>query len=110
MPTTAAMYARVSTTDQSLARQYEENRAAAARYGWEVTEYEDPGESASRFARGNGGAKRKQWGKLLADLAAGRIDVLILWEVSRGDRQLATWAQLLDTCRKHGAGIYIPAA
>src|SRR5258707_13672162 len=104
---TAALYQRVSTTDQALGRQYEENRAAVARHGWRAVEYEDPGQSASRFARPGGGASREQWGRLLADLAAGKIGVLVLWEASRGDRQLAGWAQLLDTCRKHGVLIPI---
>jgi DNA invertase Pin-like site-specific DNA recombinase len=104
----AALYARVSTTDQQLARQHAENLAAARRYGWAVSEYEDPGLSASRFARGrNGGTGRQEWGRLLDDLAAGQIGVLVLWEPSRGDRQLTGWAQLLDTCRRTGTLIYV---
>jgi resolvase-like protein len=61
-----ALYQRVSTGDQALPRQYEEN-LAAARHGRQVTEYEDPGESASRFAGRHGGTNRKGWGRLLAD-------------------------------------------
>jgi DNA invertase Pin-like site-specific DNA recombinase len=103
----AALYARVSTTDQSLARQYEANRAAAAERGWLVTEYEDPGLSASRFAGRDGGANRAHWSRLLGDLAGGRIDVLVLWEPSRGDRQLTGWSELLDTCRRTGTLVHI---
>src|SRR5260221_3577899 len=105
--TAAARYQRVSTTEQALGGQYEESRAAVARHGWRAVEYEAPGQSASRFARPGGGASREQWGRLLADLAAGKIGVLVLWEASRGDRQLAGWAQLLDTCRKHGVLIHL---
>src|SRR5260221_9327138 len=61
---TAALYQRVSTTDQALGRQYEENRAAVAPHGWRAVEYEDPGPSASRFARPAGGPSREQWGRL----------------------------------------------
>jgi site-specific DNA recombinase len=103
----AALYARVSTTDQSLIRQHVANLAACERAGWAPVEYDDPGLSASRFAGRNGGASRKDWGRLLADLAAGRIGVLVLWEASRGDRQLASWSALLDTCRKHGVLIHV---
>jgi site-specific DNA recombinase len=103
----AALYARVSTTDQSVIRQHEANLAACERAGWAPVEYDDPGLSASRFAGRNGGASRKDWGRLLADLAAGRIGVLVLWEASRGDRQLASWSALLDACRKHGVLIHV---
>jgi site-specific DNA recombinase len=103
----AAMYARVSTTDQNLARQYEANLDAATRAGWTVTEYEDPGLSASRFAGRKGGANREDWSRLLADLAAGLIDVLVLWEPSRGDRHLTTWSALLDACRRTGTLIHV---
>jgi DNA invertase Pin-like site-specific DNA recombinase len=103
----AALYARVSTTDQSVARQYEANRQAAADAGWHVTEYEDPGKSASRYAKRGGGASRAGWSRLLTDLSAGAIDVLVLWEPSRGDRQLTGWSQLLDTCRAAGVLLHI---
>ena len=101
------MYARVSTADQSIARQHAENLAACERHGWRPEEYDDPGLSASRFAGRKGGANREHYGRLLADLSAGRLQVLIFWEVSRGDRQLAAWATLLDVCRRHAVLIYI---
>jgi site-specific DNA recombinase len=103
----AALYHRVSTTDQSTARQHDENLAACERYGWQPVEYDDPGLSASRFAGRKGGANRKDYGRLLADLAAGQLGVLIFWEASRGDRQLAGWATLLDACRRHGVLIHV---
>lgn len=104
----AAAYQRVSTKDQEADRQNEANRAAAARSGWGLTEYEEK-LSASRFAGKGGGADRKQYRQLLADIIAGLVDVLILWEASRGDRQLAGWATLLDLCRKHGVLIHVTA-
>jgi DNA invertase Pin-like site-specific DNA recombinase len=103
----AALYQRVSTTDQSIARQVRENFEAAQANGWTPIEYEDPGLSASRFAGSNGGANRKHWARLLADITAGQLDVLILWVVSRGDRQMAGWATLWDACRLRGVLIYI---
>lgn len=103
----AGLYARVSTTDQSLIRQHEANLAACERYHWTPVEYDDPGLSASRFAKRGGGDDRKEWRRLIADLAAGKLDVLVLWEPSRGDRQLTGWSTVLDTCRKHGVKIHI---
>ena len=103
----AALYARVSTTDQSLIRQHEANLVACQQAGWEPAVYDDPGLSASRFAKRGGGADRPEYRRLLADLTAGRVGVLVLWEPSRGDRQLTGWSVLLDTCRRHGVLIHI---
>ena len=44
---------------------------------------------------------------MLDDIAHARLDVLVLWECSRGDRDLPTWAGLLATCRKQGILIRI---
>ena len=100
----AALYQRVSTSDQDAARQNQENRDACQRHGWQAAEYGDPGKSASRFARHNG---REDWSRLLADITAGQVNVLVLWEPSRGDRQLAGWATVLDLCRRHGVLVHI---
>jgi DNA invertase Pin-like site-specific DNA recombinase len=103
----AALYHRVSTADQSIARQHAENLAACERYGWEPAEYDDLGLSASRFAGRRGGANRAHYGRLLADLSAGQLGVIVLWEASRGNRQLTGWSLLLDACRRHGVLIHI---
>lgn len=102
----AGLYQRVSTTDQDHERQNDANREAAEAADWQATEYAEK-LSASRYARGNGGTKRPQWNLLLADLAAGLIDVVVLWEPSRGDRQLTSWSQFLDTCREHGVLVHV---
>ncbi len=47
-----------------------------------------PGLSASRFATRD----RPDYQRLLADISAGKLDVVVLWEASRGDRKLATCA------------------
>jgi site-specific DNA recombinase len=101
-----AAYQRVSTKDQEASRQNEGNRAAAARNGWQLTEYEEA-LSASRFAGRGGGASRGEYRRLLADITAGQADVLILWEASRGDRRLTGWSALLDACREHGVLIHV---
>lgn len=72
----AAVYERVSTKDQSLARQQHENREAATRYGWSVTQYQ--GEKLSASGLGRHSRQREEWARLLRDLDGGRIDVLVL--------------------------------
>ena len=112
----AGLYERVSKVATAAERQHARsigqqnagNREACARYGWNITDvYPDPGLSASRFAGTKGGANREQYKRMLADLAAGSLDVLVMWEPSRGSRELESWASLLNTALRTGTKIYI---
>ena len=69
-----------------------------AEQGWTLDEahaIEDDGRSASRFAS----LERERWPDVLRAIDRGEVDVLLLWESSRGDRQPASWAELLDLLR-----------
>lgn len=108
LPLIAAIYDRVSNdtddTAKSVGEQENENQEACADNGWEVfRSYVDNDLSASRFtAKG-----REDWLILLEDLAAGRFHVLVLWEASRGDRDLERWVTLVNQCRRIGILIHI---
>lgn len=104
-PLGAAIYARVSKLNQrSVSDQEHDNREACGLHGWLVSHiYVDDGISASRFAR----KEREQWPLLLADLESRRVGVLVMWEPSRGDRDLEMWARLLNTCRRLAVLIHI---
>lgn len=91
---------------RSIEEQNKANSAECERHGWQITtRYADPGLSASRFATKD----RPDYKRLLADVEAGRLDVVVLWESSRGGRELAAWAQFLNACRENETGIYITA-
>jgi DNA invertase Pin-like site-specific DNA recombinase len=90
----------VSTTDQDTARQHAANRTAAAREGWVTTEYSDDGLSASMFAGVKGGANRADYRRMLTDITAGQLDLLVVHDVSRASRELEGWAPLLGQCRR----------
>lgn len=100
---------RVSKDDSDEARsvgeQHEENEAVARRSGWTVVERYEDVMSASRFAA----KARKDWPRLLADVEAGKLDVVILWESSRGSRVAREWIGFLDLCREHGVLVHITA-
>lgn len=99
----SALYQRVSDgTDRSVEQQNADNEAAARGFGWETVSFSDP-VSASRFSK----KERPEWDALTAAVAAGRFSYVVLWESSRGDRKLATWAAFLDACRDTGTGIYV---
>lgn len=103
----AVIYTRVSQDKRdraSVQQQEDEARLAAAALGWTVVRvFVDNDVSASRHAR----KERVDHAALLEYLATGQVDVLIMWESSRGDRKLTTWSGLLDLCRDLGVKIHV---
>lgn len=106
----AVFYGRVSQDRshkrKSVREQAGEARERADERGWRLPEnavFVDTDRSASRFAR----KPRVGWEALLAYLGANPVDVLILWESSRGERRMGPWVALLDLCRDRGIGIYV---
>jgi site-specific DNA recombinase len=77
-----------------------ECRAWVEREGWQLTRpaFVDNSFSASRYSR----KARPQWQALTAELDAGAIDVLVVWEPSRATRDRRVWAALAATCEERG--------
>lgn len=100
----AGIYGRESKDKlKSIDDQTEDGRAACDERAWTIAgEYAD-GVSASRF----GGKVRKDWRRLLADLDAGLLDVVVAWEPSRADRDLETWVQFVSRCRTRGVLVHL---
>lgn len=111
-PLRAAVYNRVSDDrkgrSKSPQEQNEENLAAVADEGWIVAAaYTEPDSaSASRFAR----KAREEWERLTADLAARKLDVVVVWETSRSSRRMAPFVDLLDVCRDSDVLIHVTSA
>jgi site-specific DNA recombinase len=106
----AGLYERVSTgiKDSAESRSVDQqNRAgseACAARGWRVADrYPDPGLSASRFAKRG----RPEWSRLVSDIEAGRLDVVVMWASNRGGRELEEWARFLNSCRRTGTRIFV---
>lgn len=97
----ALVYTRVSqdrAEGRSPAEQEAEARAQCEREGWEVVEVVTDSAGASRHSKG----KRAGWARALERIASGEIDVLVTWEASRAQRDLAAYAELRDICARHG--------
>jgi site-specific DNA recombinase len=97
----ALVYTRVSqdrAEGRSPAEQEAESRALCAREGWEVVEVVTDSVGASRYSKGT----RRGWARAKTLLAEGKVDVLVTWEASRADRDLAAYAELRDLCVTHG--------
>ena len=103
-PTGALAYGRQSMgNDRSIDEQIEAGRKRAEAEGWDLLATYSDKVSASRYST----KVRDDWAKLLAALERPDAQVLWLWESSRGDRRLSSWAAMLETCREHKVGIYV---
>ena len=100
-----AIYTRVSTDQgleqdfNSLDAQYDASQAyirSQAHAGWTLirTQYDDGG-----FSGGN--TDRPALQRLLADIQAGKIDVIVVYKVDRLTRSLADFAKLVELFDQH---------
>jgi DNA invertase Pin-like site-specific DNA recombinase len=89
----AAVYARVSTQDQTCDLQLRDLRAMASQRGLEITqEYIDHGQSGAKVSR-------PALNDLLKDAKRGKFRVLLVWRLDRLGRSLAHLVQLLEDFR-----------
>src|SRR3954470_1662349 len=99
----AAIYTRVSSDPnergRSVSEQEAECRAVCDRNGWKVVDVlSDNDRSASRYAV----KSRPAYQQLIERVDAGDCDVLVTWEASRAQRDLAAYASLRDLCERRG--------
>lgn len=99
----AGIYNRQSHGKQtSLDDQDRANSGRCKARGWTVAKRYSDLVSASRF----GTRTRGDWDQLVADVAAGELDIVVLWDTARGDRTVESWAAFLSTCRDRGVLIH----
>jgi DNA invertase Pin-like site-specific DNA recombinase len=95
MPTRCALYARVSTQDQTCENQLAELRRYVAARGWSAAEYVDAGVSGAKDSR-------PALDQLLKDAKRRRFDVLCVWRLDRLGRNLKHLITLLDDLQALG--------
>lgn len=100
----AGVYGRQSKGNaKSIDEQITEGHQVVADQGWQLAGTYSDAVSASRY----GTAVRGGWAEVRAAITAGQVDVLVLWEASRGDRKPAEWLKFLDECRGAGVRVYV---
>lgn len=104
----AGVYERVSRAHDRNARSIEEqnadNRRSCERESWTIARtFQDPNRSAFRFATRD----RPAYKELLAAIRDDELDVVVLWESSRGGRELEAWAGFLNACRRHKVKVHV---
>jgi len=92
--------------ERSHDEQHDENASSCRANNIRLVDeaYRETG-SASRFAA----KPRDEWPKLISDLEADRFgaQVLVLWESSRGSRQVDDWVQLLRLLEKRRVCVWV---
>jgi len=77
----AAIYARVSTADQTCENQLIDLRRYCAARGWDATEYVDTGVSGAKD-------RRPALDQLTADARRRKVDTVVVWRLDRFGRNL----------------------
>ena len=92
----SAIYARVSTADQTCEMQLRELREYAARRGWELfAEYVDRGWSGAK-------ANRPELDRLMADARQRRFDAVLVWKLDRWGRSIRHAMNSIQELACHG--------
>lgn len=100
----AGIYGRQSANKaKSISEQIDAGQDVADQQGWSVAGVYQDGTSASRKAR----KARDDWPRVLTDIKTGGMDVLILWESSRGDRTPESWFAFLSSCRDNRVKVHV---
>ena len=99
----AALYLRVSTTEQTTENQRRELLAVAKRSGWLIVEvYEDAGISGAK-----GRDRRPAFDRLLKDATRRQFDVVMAWSVDRLGRSLQDLVGFMDDLNSLGIDLYL---
>src|ERR1017187_6799484 len=88
----AAIYIRVSTTDQETGLQEPELREFAERRGWEYQVFTDRGQSGAKDSR-------PALNQLLQQLRRKKFDVLVVWALDRLARSLRQPLTISEECK-----------
>ena len=104
MPTIrAALYARVSTDEQSTDAQLRELRAVAEAKGWEVVaEFVDSGVSGTKRLQ-----DRAKGAAMLKAATQGKVDVVAAWSVDRLGRSLQDLIGTMSDLQALGLDLYL---
>jgi putative DNA-invertase from lambdoid prophage Rac len=95
-PLRAALYARVSTTDQGCSQQLHDLREYAATRGWPVeAEYVDNGHSGAKDTR-------PALNRLMATARARKIDAILTWKIDRWGRSMPHFVACVQELRSLG--------
>lgn len=94
----AAIYVRVSTTEQDTGLQEAELKEYCERRGWEPILYRDRGQSGAK-------QERPALNSLLSDLRKRKLDVILVWSLDRLARSLKQLLTISEECKSLGVDL-----
>ena len=94
----AAIYVRVSTTDQETERQEVELKEYVESRGWSCKIYKDRGHSGAK-------ADRPALNNLVHDIRCRKIDVVVVWALDRLARSLKQLLSIAEECSLLGVDL-----
>src|SRR5262245_66694711 len=99
-----ALYARVSTDQQSVRQQLDQLREVCARAGWKVAEeFVDQGISGAKGRTG-----RPAFDRMLKAATRREFDLVAAWSVERLGRSLQALVAFLGGPHAAGVGLHLP--
>ncbi len=99
----AVIYARVSTSHQTVENQLLELRAAGQRMGWTVVaELTDHAISGTK-----GRQDRPAWNKLFTMIQRREVDVVCAWSIDRLGRSIKELVGFMDEVQAAGVDLYV---
>lgn len=102
-PTRVAIYARVSTGEQSCESQLHALRLAAERHGWKVVqEFVDEG-----FSGATGREKRPAYDAMLKGVARREFDKVLVWSLDRLARSMSELVKIIGELKAKQIGLFI---
>jgi Resolvase, N terminal domain len=94
----AAIYVRVSTTDQDTGLQETELRQYVESRGWECVIYQDKAQSGAKN-------DRPALNAMLSDMRRRKFDVVVVWKLDRLARSLKQLLTIGEECRSLGVDL-----
>jgi DNA invertase Pin-like site-specific DNA recombinase len=94
----AAVYVRVSTTEQETGLQETELKEYCERRGWTPILYRDHGQSGAK-------QDRPALSSLLSDLRKRKVDVILVWSLDRLARSLKQLLNIAEECKSLGVDL-----
>lgn len=102
--TRAAVYGRQSHGKKKpIGDQLKLGLALVSAEGWTLAGTYSDAVGASTYST----KKRDDWTRVQAAVAEGSLDVLVLWEPSRGDRKPEEWLAFLRSCKDNAVALHI---
>jgi DNA invertase Pin-like site-specific DNA recombinase len=94
----AAIYVRVSTSEQDTALQETELRQYAESRGWDCVVYQDKAQSGAKN-------DRPALNQMLSDMRRRKFDVMVVWKLDRLARSLKQLLTIGEECRSLGVDL-----